>query len=327
MTAMRALRFEETGSLDRLQVRDVARPRPGPGEIVVEVHAASVNPSDVKNVLGRMPQTTLPRTCGRDFAGIIVEGPSTLRGLEVFGLGGGLGFWRDGTHAECVVLPQDGVVRKPPGLSMSCAASLCLSYVTAYYSLLEIGGLSKGASVLVTGVSGSVGSAAAAIAAHRRAKVIGIARHKPNNGFLHRFISLEDPDWPKLVRDATGSDGVALAFDTIGAPIFAGVTQTLAHRGRLVAIASTETPVVSFDLVDFYHREASIRGADTVSLSIQACAAMLRELVPQFADGTFSPPPLREFPLDEAVSVYRRLNSGELKGKPILVPNGYKRQV
>jgi NADPH:quinone reductase len=324
---MRALRFEQTGSLDQLHLSDLEMPRAGPGEIVVEVHAASVNRSDLKNVLGRLPQTSVPRTAGRDFAGIVVDGPLHLRGIEVFGLGGGLGFWRDGTHAERVLLPQDGIVRKPAGLSMSSAASMCLSYVTAYYSLLEIGGLSKGVAVLVTGVNGSVGSAAAAIAAHRRAKVIGIARHRPETGFLHRFISLEDPDWPKLVRDATGSNGVALALDTIGGPIFGKVTQTLAHRGRLVAIASTETPTVSFDLVEFYHREASIRGADTLSLSIQACAAMLRELVPQFADGTFPPPPIEEFPLDDAKEVYRRLERSELRSKPILVPNGHMSRV
>jgi NADPH:quinone reductase len=320
---MLALRFEQTGSLDQLHLSDVEIPRAGAGEIVVEVHAACVNPSDLKNVLGRLPQTSVPRTAGRDFAGIVVDGPSHLRGVEVFGLGGGLGFWRDGTHAERVLLPQDGIVRKPAGLSMSSAASMSLSYVTAYYSLLEIGGLSKGVAVLVTGVNGSVGSAAAAIAAHRRAKVIGIARHRPESGFLHRFISLEDPDWPKLVRDATGGNGVALALDTIGAPIFGKVTETLAHRGRLVAIASTETPTVSFDLVEFYHREASIRGADTLSLSIQACAAMLRELVPQFADGTFPPPPIEEFALDDAKEVYRRLDRSELHSKPILVPNGH----
>jgi len=324
---MRALRFEQTGSLDQLHLSDLEMPRAGAGEIVVEVHAACVNPSDLKNVLGRLPQTSVPRTAGRDFAGIVVDGPAHLRGVEVFGVGGGLGFWRDGTHAERVVLPQDGIVRKPARLSMSCAASMCLSYVTAYYSLLEIGGLSKGTAVLVTGVNGSVGSAAAAIAAHRKAKVIGIARHRPPNGFLHRFISLEDPDWPRLVRDATGADGVALALDTIGAPIFGGVTQTLAHRGRVVAIASTETPMVSFDLVAFYHREASIRGADTLSLSIQACAAMLRELLPQFADGTFPPPPIEEFPLEQAKEVYTRLDRDELSGKPILVPNGFGSQL
>lgn len=324
---MRALRFDKAGSLENLQLSELEIPAPRAGEVVVQIHAASVNPSDVKNVLGRMAQTSLPRTLGRDFAGVVVDGPSPLRGLEVFGLGGGLGFWRDGTHAEYVVLPHDGLVRKPAGISMSSAASLCVGYVTAYYALLEIGGLRKGSAVLVTGVNGSVGSAAAALAAHRRAKVIGVARHKPkSNGFLHRFVSIEDPDWPKLVRDATGSEGVAVALDTVGAPIFAGVTQTLAHRGRLVAIASAENPVVSFDLVDFYHREATIRGADTLTLSLQACAAMLREMTPQFADGTFPAPEIEEFPLEQAVEVYGRVHEGELRRKPILVPNGLKGQ-
>ena len=267
---MRALRFEKTGSLEHLQLSDLEIPGPRPGEVLVEVHAASVNPSDVKNVLGHMIQTSVPRTAGRDFAGVVVEGPPPLLGVEVFGVGGGLGLSRDGTHAECVVLPQDALVRKPETLSMSSAAALSLSYVTAYYGLIEMGGLSKGSPVLITGVNGSVGSAAAAIAAHRRAKVIGVARHRPDgDGFLNRFVSLDEPDWPELVREATAGRGISLVLDTVGGPIFPSVTRTLAHRGRLVAIACAEDPVVSFNLVDFYHREGTLRGADTLSLSLR----------------------------------------------------------
>src|SRR5580692_5516968 len=93
---MRALRFEKTGSLDLLRVQDVPKPVPGPGEILVQIKAAAINPSDIKNVLGNMHETTLPRTPGRDFAGIVVQGPVGLAAKSVFGSGGNLGFGRDG---------------------------------------------------------------------------------------------------------------------------------------------------------------------------------------------------------------------------------------
>src|SRR5580658_7105183 len=106
---MRALRFEKNGSLDFLTVQDIPKPTPGPGEILVQIKAAAVNPSDIKNVLGKMRTTTLPRTPGRDFAGIVVQGPEALVGQSVFGSGGNLGFSRDGSHAEFIIVPENGV--------------------------------------------------------------------------------------------------------------------------------------------------------------------------------------------------------------------------
>ncbi len=73
---MQALQFSATGSLDSLQLNDLPKPVPGAGEVLVEVRAAGLNPSDLKNVLGRFPYTTTPRTPGRDFSGVVVEGPA-----------------------------------------------------------------------------------------------------------------------------------------------------------------------------------------------------------------------------------------------------------
>jgi len=96
---MRALRFHQTGSLDNLRIEAVSPPEPGASEVLVEVKAAAINPSDVKGVLGKMHETTLPRIPGRDFAGLVVAGPAELVGQSVYGSGGNLGFGRDGSHA------------------------------------------------------------------------------------------------------------------------------------------------------------------------------------------------------------------------------------
>ena len=79
---MHALRFEKTGSLDDLSLRELPIPKPMAGEVLVQVKAAAVNPSDVKNVLGKMHETTLPRTPGRDFAGVIIGGSDELHALD-----------------------------------------------------------------------------------------------------------------------------------------------------------------------------------------------------------------------------------------------------
>ena len=112
---MRAVRLHAFGAFDGLRVEELPDPRPHAGEVVVKIRAASLNPSDTKNALGRMEGTTLPRTPGRDFAGVVIDGPADLLHREVWGTGGDVGFTRDGTHAEAIVLPADGVRLKPAG--------------------------------------------------------------------------------------------------------------------------------------------------------------------------------------------------------------------
>jgi NADPH:quinone reductase-like Zn-dependent oxidoreductase len=110
---MKALQFARFGAPDVLEIVDRPTPEPGDGEAVVRVEAAAVQPSDVKNVAGAMEGTVLPRTPGRDFAGVVVSGPDELRGRAVWGTGGELGFSRDGTHAEYVRFPVAGLRPRP----------------------------------------------------------------------------------------------------------------------------------------------------------------------------------------------------------------------
>src|SRR5947209_9821043 len=102
---MRAIRFETFGDPMVLKLANVAAPAGGERTALVRVVAASINPSDVKNVAGAMEQTTLPRIPGRDFAGVVEAGPADWIGAEVWGTGGDVGFTRDGTHAEVIAVP------------------------------------------------------------------------------------------------------------------------------------------------------------------------------------------------------------------------------
>src|SRR5258708_34986227 len=132
---MRALKFYQCGSLDGLHVEEVSVPIPAAGEVLVEVKAAAINPSDVKNVQGKMHETTVPRIPGRDFAGMIVKGPDELLGRSVFGSGGNLGFGRDGSHAEHVAVPVTVVIPLPKNLSFEQAAGIGVAYITALGAL------------------------------------------------------------------------------------------------------------------------------------------------------------------------------------------------
>ena len=108
---MKALRFESYGVPSVLTVLELPKPEPHAGEVLIEVKAAAVNPSDVKNVAGHF-KTALPRVPGRDYAGVVVGGDGQ-KGLEVWGSGPGFGVTRDGSHAQYFVIPSEWVAPKP----------------------------------------------------------------------------------------------------------------------------------------------------------------------------------------------------------------------
>src|ERR1700685_577784 len=131
---VKALRFAEFGSPSVLRIEEVPIPEPGEGEALLRVKAAGINPSDIGNVAGRFKKTTLPRTPGRDFAGVVVKGKQ-YEGEETWGTAPKLGIVRDGSHAEYVVVPVETLSLKPKSLSMAEAAAIGVPYITAWASL------------------------------------------------------------------------------------------------------------------------------------------------------------------------------------------------
>src|SRR5580700_744762 len=117
---MKALRFSEFGSPSVLRIDQVPMPEPREGESLIQVKAAAINPSDIGNVAGRFKHTTLPRTPGRDFAGIVVKG-GHREGEQVWGSSPKLGIVQDGSHAEYVVVPAETLTPKPKMLSVEQA--------------------------------------------------------------------------------------------------------------------------------------------------------------------------------------------------------------
>src|ERR1041385_5408304 len=149
---------------------------PGTDDGVVEIRAAGVNPSDVKAATGLMPYAVFPRTPGRDFAGVVVDGPREWIGREVFGSSGDLGIRRDGTHATHLVVEAAALVAKPANMSMDEAAGIGVPFVTAIEGFRRAGVPKPGETVLIMGINGKVGQAAAQLATWRGARVIGVAR-------------------------------------------------------------------------------------------------------------------------------------------------------
>lgn len=320
---MRAIRFRSFGDPSVLELAEEPTPAADETTALVRVMAASINPSDVKNVAGAMRQTTLPRIPGRDYAGVVEAGPAEWVGAAVWGTGGDTGFTRDGTHADLIAVPIASLRRKPDSLSFDQAASVGVNYLAAWCGI-EAAGLKAGETMLLIGAGGGVGGAAAQIARRLGARVIGADRHVPHpdapiHAIAEKLIIGAD-NLPAEIRKATGGEGADIVFDLVGGIMFRSAVNCLALRGRLIEIAVTGQREVSFDLADFYHNESRLFGVDTLKRDLTASAHVLDALTPGFVAGDYHAAPIGETcGLSDAQAAYRKVAAGAA-GRIVLRP-------
>jgi NADPH:quinone reductase len=323
---MRALQFSEFGPVSNLRLTELPDPKADAITAVVKIAAASITPSDVKNVQGKMEHTTLPRVPGRDYAGTVVSGPKEWIGAEVWGTGGEIGYSIDGSHADLIAVPIASLRRKPPSLSMHQAAAIGLTYLAAWLGLIEYARLATGETLLVIGANGGVGGAAAQIGKWRGARVIGVDRQEPrwdssSSAAIDDFFVLGRNSVGKIIRSATNNRGADVVFDSVGGPMFEPGLKALAHRGRQLEIASAVDSRVSFDLVNFYHNEGQLFGVDTRARDAIASAALLEGLIPFFEHDTFKPPSIdRVVALADGRTAYEEVDNGQIRGRIVLAP-------
>jgi NADPH2:quinone reductase len=315
---MKTLEFDRYGPPEVLELKEVRAPEPAEGEVLIQVKAAAINPSDVKNVAGSF-NSPLPRVPGRDFAGVVVDGAGMV-GLEVWGSGPGYGVVRDGAHREYFVMPLEWASQKPESLSMEQAAAIGVPFVTAWSALVEAGGLEPGETVLIVGVTGAVGRAATQIAHWRGARVIGACRSVGNASGADALVDLTAGGLAEEVRALTDGMGADLVLDAVGAHMFEPALRCLRPEGRQVAITSSLERRVAFDLIDFYRNRSRLLGVNTMTLTGPATAGILNELRHGFDEGRLRPPDVCTWPLERAVEAYEVVRRGGDRRKQVLVP-------
>lgn len=314
---MKALRFAEFGPPSVLRIEEVPIPEPGEGEALVRVKAAAINPSDIGNVSGHFKKTTLPRTPGRDFAGVVVKGEK-LEGDEVWGSSPTLGIINDGSHAEYVVVPEETLSLKPKPLSMAQAAAIGVPYITAWASVVNAAKIKAGETILSVGAGGAVGQAATQIANWKKARVIGAdITSEPIPG-TEAVVNTKSEDLRARVLELTAGKGISAVFNTVGGPLFEAAMQSLAFGGRQVVIASPGNPRVTFNLIDFYHNFSHLLGVDSYGLTTRQIAEIAKELGPGFETGALKPPQIEMVPFEKAVDAYSRLAARQAKVKQVL---------
>ncbi len=325
---MRALRFDRFGDPHVLHLASLPDPAARHGDAVIAVKAASVNPSDLANVAGQLPGTILPRVPGRDFSGVVIDGPPDWIGAEVWGTGGSdIGLTRDGSHAEMLAIPAAALTRKPGRLSFEEASAVGVNFITAWIGAVEAAQLAAGEHIAVFGVSGGVGGAVAQLASARGAHVIGVERVRPADGtpaasIIEAFIPSDGSprDIGSQVRRATAGKGADVVYDAVGGVTTPAALASLARRGRLVVISAVGTRTAEIDLPDLYHNETRIFGCNSGALDVAECSARLSLLAPYFESGQFRPLPIADrYGLADGMDAYLTVEK-RIPGRVVICP-------
>ena len=302
-----AVRFEEYGGIDVLQVVEVPQPVPGPGQVLVRVKAAGINPGEAKireGLLHARWPAVFPSGEGTDLAGIVA---GTGSGVTGFSAGDEVIGYTDNraSHAEYVVVEAGHLATKPAGVPWEVAGALPVAGFTAYAAVRAVA-LAPGDTVTVSGAAGGVGSIAVQLARRAGATVIGLAG-EANHGWLagHGVIPVAYGDGV-AGRIRRAADRVDAFIDTFGGDY----VQLALELGVKPARVDT---IVSFDAVQRYGVKAEGNAAG-------ASASVLAELAGLIAAGQLEVPIAAVFPLAKVQDAYRRLERGHIRGKVVLVP-------
>ncbi|MGV9799314.1 NADP-dependent oxidoreductase [Mycobacterium sp. NPDC003449] len=306
----RAVQFDEYGGIDVLQVRDVPRPVPGDGEVLVEVRAAGINPGEAMIREGYLHErwpATFPSGQGSDLAGVIVEVGPGVTGFEVGDEVLGFSMGRS-SHAEYVTAPADQLTGKPAGVPWEVAGSLYVAGSTAYAAVRSLN-LRPGDTVAISGAAGGVGSIAVQLAARTGAAVLGIAG-PANDDWLrgHGAVPVNYGDGlADRLRTASPSGRVDAFLD-----LFGGGYVALAVEELGVAPGRVDT-IIDFEAVETF-------GVLLVGSAEATTSAVMAELAGLVASGDLEVPISRVYRLDDVGDAYRELERRHTRGKLVLVP-------
>jgi NADPH:quinone reductase-like Zn-dependent oxidoreductase len=304
---MKAVLLTEHGGPEKLVLGDAPDPVAGPGDVVVDVHAASVNAADYKVRLGSYDsKLAFPYILGRDFSGVV----SALgAGVTDFAVGdavfGVLDAGKEGAYAEKLAIKAAIVARKPDRLSHAEAAALALTSITAEWALEDTAKLQAGETILITGGAGGVAGFAIQLAHHLGANVITTAS-AGNLDYVRglgadRAIDYRAED---VSRAVSGCDVV---FDTVGGDVRPGCYDVLKPGGRLVWVAPAPA--------GFQPTRTDVR---TLRPAVARDRAHLLRMVELLEAGAIKPPPITLYPMAETAAAHRVSEARHLRGKLVL---------
>lgn len=323
---MRCVEIAAFGPPEGMRIVERPDPVPGPGEVLIDVHAAGVNRPDVIQRYGKYPPP---------------PGASDIPGLEVAGtvqaVGEGVRRWRQGDavcalvsgggYAERSVAPEEQCLPIAAGLSMVEAAAIPETFFTVWTNVFQRGRLAAGEWLLLHGGTSGIGTTAIQLAAARGALVAATAGSDEKCeacrrlGAAHAW-NYRTTDWVQSMREATGGRGADVVLDMVGGEYTARNLDALATEGRLVQIAFLKSSRVELDLMQVMRRRLWITGSTLRPRTPAEKGAIARELEaevwPLLAMRRVAPVIDTVFPLAEVAEAHRRMEGGAHVGKLVL---------
>jgi NADPH2:quinone reductase len=324
---MKAIRAHAFGGADVLQLDDVDDPVPGPGEVVIDVRAAGVNPADTymrNGTYAIVPD--LPYIPGGDAAGVVC---AVGDGVDDYALGDRVfagtaqSFDFTGCYAEKLKRTTEQIAPLPENVDFAEAAAFGVSYTTAHYALFERGGACAGEAVFIHGASGSVGTSAIQLAKRAGLKVIGSGGTAKGldliraEGADHAVDHTQD-GYLDDVREQTGGTGPEIVLEMLANVNLAADMDLVAKYGRIIVIGNrgdvTITPRVAM------MKEIDIRGIALWNATHEQMKPIMDDILAGVADGALRPVIGRQFPLSEAAAAHVAVLEPGAHGKIVLIP-------
>lgn len=323
---MTCIEIAEAGGPEQLRPASRPRPEPGPGEVLIRVHAAGINRPDVMQRQGMYPPpegaSDIP---GLEVAGeVVAAGPGVERvsvGAAVCALVTGGGYAEYCVAAEVCCLPVPGT------LSWTRAAALPETFFTVWHNVFQRARLAGGEWFLVHGGSSGIGTTAIQIAAAFSARVLATAGTPEKCDLCQRLgaeraINHREEDFVAVIKEVTGGRGVDVILDMVGGDYVSRNLKSLAVEGRLVNIAFLHGPRAEVNLLPVLLKRLTLTGSTLRARSLEAkgeIAAELREHVwPMIEDGCIAPVIDSIYPLVRAAHAHRGMEAGDHMGKIIL---------
>jgi NADPH:quinone reductase-like Zn-dependent oxidoreductase len=312
---MKAVVLTEPGGVENLQLQEVKKAQPRSGEVLVQVHALSINPVDIKTRKGGALYASLkeqpPVILGWDISGVVVEVGSDVHqfkeGDAVFGMVNFPGHGR--AYAEYVAAPATHLALKPSAITHAQAAATTLAALTAWQVLFEQAGLSKGQHVLVHAAAGGVGHFAVQLARHAGAQVSGTASDA-NARFLqeigaHRHIDYTKQKFYEELKD------VDVVLDPIGGETTEHSLQVLRPGGVLVSIVG--------GVKDHLKPVIEKRKVQAKNYLVHSSGADMERLGALLGEGVLKPYISHHFPFEDIARAHGQIETGKTRGKVVVV--------
>jgi NADPH2:quinone reductase len=323
---MRAWLMDGYDGVEKLRLAETVDPQPGPGDVLLRVRYAALNPADAFLSRGMYPaKPSFPHILGRDAVGeVVAAGP----GVEWPAVGESVGILRcdvgvsvRGTLAELVVTKAASVAPIPAGWSAEEMAGAPLVFLTAWQALTQWtepnAPPSPGSVLLVTGASGGVGVASLLLGKSMGLTVVALSRSGSKGEKLKELgadavFSPEDRDLRTKVAAAIAPRKVDLAVDNVGGVLFAQVVAMLGYGGKISVVGRSGGAVPEFNTGTLFFRRNRIGGVAVADYTLESAQTVWTEIVRRMGEAGKRPVVDRVFPFEEAVSAFARLAEGPM---------------